>query len=215
MGCEYYRELISAEADGEVTEAERAALRTHLAACEDCRRYAAALQAISEGLAEEAEAPAHFAESVMAKLPAKKKNVIPLRRWGSLAAAAVLVIALSAVGGRVFAPKGGAAAVPAAGADMAAPAAAAPEAPAAEEQKNEPMMFAAPRMEEAPEAEYAVTESAAAAVDPREEAALHYAREKLPGHWEILSVEDDTVLLRHESGEELNLTVDENGEVRE
>ena len=209
MGCEYYMDLISCEADGELTESERAALSAHLADCEGCRRFAAALRAIGEGIAEEAEVPAGFAESVMAQLPAKKKNVIPFRRWGSVAAAAVLVIVL---GSTVFAPRGKEAA-------MAAPMApAAGEAPA-EAQNTEMMMFAAPRVtvdeavaEEAPAMECAEAE---AAYDPVSEAALAYAEEKLPGYWEILSIEENVITLRHESGEELTLTVDENGAVSE
>lgn len=215
MGCEYYLELIGREADEELSGTERAALSAHLAECESCRRFAAALRAIHEGLAEEAEVPAGFAESVMAKLPAKKKNVIPFRRWGSAAAAAVLVVVL---GSTVFAPKGKEAAM------------AAPKAPAAGEtapaeaqtESNEIMLFAAPRAEEAKSmataAEAPAAEAPAAeetAFDPRTDAALRYAEEKLPGQWEILGEEDDMLILRHESGEELHLRVDENGEVSE
>jgi len=221
VGCEYYLELISCELDGEITESERAALTAHLADCDACRRYAAALRAIHEGLAGEAEVPAGFAESVMAKLPAKKKNMIPLRRWGSLAAAAVLVVVL---GSTVFAPKGkdAAMAAPMAPAAGEAPAEAAPTEAQAE--SNEMMMFAAPRAaadeavaevaetEAAPLAEEAKAESGLA---PHFDAALRYAEEKLPGHWEILAAEDSTVTLRHESGEELRLTVDENGDIHE
>ncbi|MBQ2896303.1 MAG: zf-HC2 domain-containing protein [Oscillospiraceae bacterium] len=218
MGCEYYLELISAQLDGELTEEERAALTEHLSSCENCRRIASAFSAIRDGITEEAEVPAGFAASVMARLPAKKKKVITLRRWGSLAAAAVLVVALGSYGARLLAPKGGAA--PASGADMAAPAA---EAPAAAEPQasNEMMMFAAPRMdvataEEAPAMECAETEAGkAAAFDPRQDAALLYAAEKRPGHWEILSDEEGVITLRHESGEELALTVDENGVIHE
>lgn len=219
MGCEYYRELISLELDGELEDAGRAALSAHLSECEDCRRYAAALREIAGGIAEEAEVPADFAESVMAKLPKKKKNVIPFRRWGSIAAAAVLAIAL---GGTVFAPKGKEAA-------MAAPMApAAGDAAPAEAQmeRNDAVMFAAPKMADTVAEEAKIMESAAAecaeaetteeaAFDPVSEAALAYASEKLPGHWEILSATDNTVTLRHEGGAELTLAVDENGEVSE
>jgi len=214
VGCEYYLELIGREADGELAEPERAALSAHLAECENCRRFAAALRAIGEGIAEEAEVPAGFAESVMAKLPVKKKNVIPLRRWGSLAAAVVLVIAL---GSGVFAPKGKEAAMAAPMAPAAGEAFAEPQA-----ESNETMMFAAPRaaadMAVAEEAKAECTEAEVceeAAFDPVTEAALAYAGEKLPGHWEILSVEDGVITLRHESGEELQLSIDETGAVSE
>ena len=211
MGCEYYLDLIRCEADGELPESERAALRAHLAECEGCRRFAAALRAIHEGIAEEAEVPEGFAKSVMAKLPTKKKNVISFRRWGSVAAAAVLVIVL---GSTVLAPKGKEAA-------MAAPMApAAGEAPT-EAQNTESMMFAAPRAEEAKMMEPAAADCAEAEVceeaafDPVTEAALAYAAEKLPGYWEILGIEENIITLRHENGEELTLTVDENGAVSE
>ena len=206
-------ELISAETDGELTESEHAALTAHLAECENCRRFAAALRPIREGLAEEAEVPEGFAESVMAKLPKKKTNVISFRRWGSIAAAAVLVVVL---GSTVFVPKGREAA-------MAAPMApAAGEAAPAERQSNESVVFAAPKMAEAqaeaaPTADCAEAEAVCeeAAYDPVAEAALAYAAEKLPGYWEILSVEENSVTLRHESGEELTLSIDENGEISE
>jgi len=205
-------ELISAEADSELSERERAALTAHLAECENCRRFAAALRAVREGLAEEAEVPAGFAEAVMAKLPKKKAKVIPFRRWGSIAAAAVLVVVL---GSTVFAPRGKEA-------SMAAPMApAAGESGAAESQNTEMMIFAAPRAEEAkmmePAADCAETETVCeeAAFDPVAEAALAYAAEKLPGYWEILSMEENSVTLRHESGEELTLSIDENGEISE
>jgi len=219
VGCEYYLELIGCEMDGELTGEERTALTAHLETCEDCRRYAAALRAIHEGIAEEAQVPAHFAESVMAKLPKKKTNVIPFRRWGSLAAAAaVLVIAL---GSGVFAPKGkeAAMAAPMAPAAGDTPAEAAPT----EMQRNETMMFSAPAPRAAAEEAKSVEEEAPAAdcveaeaaFDPVTEAALRYAEEKLPGHWEILEATDETILLRHESGEELTLTVNGSGEVSE
>ena len=205
-------ELVSAETDGELTESERAALTAHLAECEDCRRFAAALRVLREGLAEATEVPAGFAEAVMAKLPKKKAKVVSFRRWGSIAAAAVLVVVL---GSTVFAPRGKEAA-------MAAPMAPAAGESGAEQQNNEAMVFAAPRAEEAKMMEPAAADCAEtetvceeAAFDPVSEAALAYAAEKLPGYWEILSVEENSVTLRHESGEELTLSIDENGEISE
>jgi len=41
MDCTGYRELISAQLDGEVTEVERSALRDHLNACQGCRSFEA------------------------------------------------------------------------------------------------------------------------------------------------------------------------------
>ncbi|MFG1776457.1 zf-HC2 domain-containing protein [Micromonospora sp. NPDC049051] len=39
MGCEQWREVLSAQLDGEETPAERTAVAGHLAGCDDCRRW--------------------------------------------------------------------------------------------------------------------------------------------------------------------------------
>lgn len=69
--CAYYMELISAELDGELTEAERARLTAHLEQCPDCRRYRQALASVSGALADSLEPPpATLARSVMARVKA-------------------------------------------------------------------------------------------------------------------------------------------------
>lgn len=55
--CAYYMELISAELDGELTEAERARLTAHLEQCPACRRYRQALASVSGALADSLEPP--------------------------------------------------------------------------------------------------------------------------------------------------------------
>lgn len=67
--CAYYMELISAELDGELTEAERARLTAHLEQCPACRRYRQALASVSGALADSLEPPpATLARSVMARV---------------------------------------------------------------------------------------------------------------------------------------------------
>lgn len=67
--CAYYMELISAELDGELTEAERARLTAHLAQCPACRRYRQALASVSGALEDSLEPPpATLARSVMARV---------------------------------------------------------------------------------------------------------------------------------------------------
>jgi len=48
--CEDRAEAISAYHDGELPQAERRALESHLAVCEGCRRRLAALEALRDGL---------------------------------------------------------------------------------------------------------------------------------------------------------------------
>ena len=99
--CEYFEELIGAALDGELTGAEEAALRAHLAECEACRAFAAALEAVS-GAAERGlpPPPAELTEKIMGAVrgeAAKKKTgkLVPIARWArpaALAAAAALVL---------------------------------------------------------------------------------------------------------------------------
>lgn len=89
--CAYYMELISAELDGELTEAERARLTAHLEQCPACRRYRQALASASGALADSLEPPpATLARSVMARvrtLPvpgsAPEPEAAPAAREGS------------------------------------------------------------------------------------------------------------------------------------
>lgn len=133
--CEYYLDLVSAELDGELTEAEKADLTAHLTHCDACRRYRDALLSVEEALDELVEPPVTLAKSVMARVnalpvpgaakPAKKTNRSLWRSLRSASLAAVAVFAILA-GVNIFSPKGAMKAA----APMAAPAAmdmAAPE----------------------------------------------------------------------------------------
>ena len=98
---EYYQELICAEADGELSPAEEAALRAHLEACADCRRFRDAVRALAAGTAAMTEEPPEgFTAGVMeavrdaaAPRPAKKDAVLrfPLRPLAFAAAAALVL----------------------------------------------------------------------------------------------------------------------------
>lgn len=96
MNCENALELISASLDGELTAAEEAQLREHLAQCPACR----ALQAELAGLqvntqaALEANPPPELKANILKNLPPQKKpagKVVYWKRWGAMAAAVALV----------------------------------------------------------------------------------------------------------------------------
>lgn len=96
MNCEDVCELISASLDGELTEAEEAQLREHLAQCPACRALQEELAGLRENTqaALEAAAPAELKTAVLENLPARKKpagKVIYWKRWGAMAAAVALV----------------------------------------------------------------------------------------------------------------------------
>ena len=99
--CEEYLPALSALVDGEVNDAERAEILAHLEACEPCREFFAELTAMHAALAdmEEYDAPAGFAEGVLARLHAASapKKRTPRAAWVSLAACAAIVVL--AVGG--------------------------------------------------------------------------------------------------------------------
>lgn len=96
MNCENVFELISASLDGELTEAEEAQLREHLAQCPACRALQEELAGLRENTqaALDAAAPAELKTAVLENLPAQKKpagKVIYWKRWGAMAAAVALV----------------------------------------------------------------------------------------------------------------------------
>ena len=93
--------MIGAELDGELSAAEQAALRAHLETCENCRRYRAAVLAVSDALQNElAEPPASLSAGVMARVRAsggagkqrRPRRFGPSARLAALAAALALVI---------------------------------------------------------------------------------------------------------------------------
>ncbi len=107
--CDEYLLALSAFVDGELAEAERAALEAHLNECEGCRRWLSELGAMRAAFdtLEEEPAPDGFAEGVMARLQEQKR---PARRrargWmGLVACAAVALVALSVLPGLTGANK--------------------------------------------------------------------------------------------------------------
>lgn len=100
MSCDKYIEWISAALDGELTAEERRELDDHLAVCPSCAALFEELSAQSRTLRDlDCPFPAGLHDRIMNNLPpqevpAKKNNIIHWKRWGSLAACLVLVIAL-------------------------------------------------------------------------------------------------------------------------
>ena len=95
MNCENALELMNRELDGALTEAESAALRTHLDACPDCRETWRQLHELDALLWEsELEPPAALHEGVMQEIRQEQKKK-PRRAWvpaAAIAAAAALVL---------------------------------------------------------------------------------------------------------------------------
>lgn len=100
--CEQFEMLVSAWIDGDLSEAEQAALAEHAASCPRCQQYQndqIALHAAFAGL--EANAPAGFCASVMERVrttpqdkPEKKVIAFPAWRRRAAAAACCAVVAL-------------------------------------------------------------------------------------------------------------------------
>ncbi|MGE5508764.1 MAG: anti-sigma factor family protein [Chitinophagales bacterium] len=103
MNCERVRNLLSAYLDRELGTEEFRVVRAHLVTCAECSAELEAERALKDALAglPSAEVPDGFLEGLMARLdgepapsattPAK---VIPLRRYGWLAAGAVAALFL-------------------------------------------------------------------------------------------------------------------------
>ncbi len=96
MTCENAFELISASLDGELTAAEEAQLREHLAHCPACRALQAELAGLQAATQAELEtvAPPELKAKIMDSLPAQAKSagkVVYWKRWGAMAAAIALV----------------------------------------------------------------------------------------------------------------------------
>ena len=100
--CDYVCERLSAWLDGELTEAERAAVAAHLEACSGCRRELAQLSALDAALESlSAPVPPLVAERVLARIGRPRR-----RGWRSLALAAslIMVIVLGGTMARDFYP---------------------------------------------------------------------------------------------------------------
>jgi anti-sigma factor RsiW len=107
--CEEYREMISALLDGELPEAERAALEAHIASCAACAETYDAFAALT--LPEE-EVPATLHAGIMARVaPAQKalrgqRILARTRAWLTAAACLVFVVGTLFAVGRLALPRG-------------------------------------------------------------------------------------------------------------
>ena len=97
--CDGYSEMISAYVDGELTDAETAALEEHLKTCEECWSALNAYREIALAISEDyEEVPPGFAEGVMQRVDnAEKKRrrgrISVITRW-ACAAACIAIVAL-------------------------------------------------------------------------------------------------------------------------
>jgi len=89
--CDRMRSVISACLDGEVSEVERATLDVHLAACADCRAYAAGLAETSRLLR---AAPLEELDFPIA-LPSHRLRLARTMQLGTAAAAVAATVLLS------------------------------------------------------------------------------------------------------------------------
>ena len=107
--CEEYREMISAMLDGELPEAERAALEAHIASCAACAETYDAFAALT--LPEE-EVPETLHAGIMARVaPAQKamrgqRILARTRAWLTAAACLVFVVGTLFAVGRLALPHG-------------------------------------------------------------------------------------------------------------
>ncbi|MFU8875475.1 zf-HC2 domain-containing protein [Micromonospora sp. SL4-19] len=107
MGCEQWREVLSAQLDGEATAAEQAGADAHLDECAGCRTWLDQAAAITRRSRLRATAPGpDLAETILAALPAPapshhglgKRVVLTLRGLLGLLGALQLVLGLAQIG---------------------------------------------------------------------------------------------------------------------
>lgn len=108
--CEEYALALSAFADGELNEEERAALLAHLEECENCREYLSELMVMHAMFEElpELDAPQGFAESVLARVHEEERGKKRRHRalFRTLAACFALVL-ITAAAARFVLPGAG------------------------------------------------------------------------------------------------------------
>lgn len=96
MDCEYFEELMSAALDGELSQDEQQKLDAHLSGCSHCAALFEALSGQSAALRSlDCPFPDGLHQRILDGLPPQKTAPVlsfPWRRWGALAACAVLVI---------------------------------------------------------------------------------------------------------------------------
>ena len=100
--CEKYLDMISAYADGELTENEKAELEAHLETCSECRSILEIYSAISSEMAiDTEEVPEGFSDGVMKKVAVyekkaktRRKNLRIAGRWIGVAACIAVIVAV-------------------------------------------------------------------------------------------------------------------------
>jgi len=83
MRCRKAQHLVSADFDGQLDDAQRTALRGHLAACPACMHFADQVRGISEVLSvvRVPEPRPYFTERFLARLPDQQAERFSLREW--------------------------------------------------------------------------------------------------------------------------------------
>lgn len=99
MNCNEIQTLLSMMLDEELPDKDRASVMDHIASCPDCRKVYDAFSVLSDSLKDLADVPVCFTESVMQKLPVRKRNS-GRRRWLSGMAAMAACLALILFAGR-------------------------------------------------------------------------------------------------------------------
>ncbi|MEV0154051.1 zf-HC2 domain-containing protein [Micromonospora sp. NPDC050686] len=109
MRCEQWREVLSAQLDGEETAAEQAAAEAHLSGCPACRAWLDAAAAVTRRTRLAVSVPGpDLTDAVLGALPAPRRRsgrlVLSLRAALSLVGAAQLTLGLVQIGRGVAAP---------------------------------------------------------------------------------------------------------------
>ncbi|MGK5739362.1 zf-HC2 domain-containing protein [Micromonospora sp. URMC 103] len=105
MECEHWREVLSAQLDGEETRAERDGADAHLTTCADCRRWLDGAAAVTRrARLSVAAPPADLTAAILAAVPAPRASrhrsrlVVGLRTVLGLIGALQLVLGLAQIG---------------------------------------------------------------------------------------------------------------------
>jgi predicted anti-sigma-YlaC factor YlaD len=92
MACGRFRELMMASIDGEIGEEDRAALESHLAGCDECRREFEELARVSR-LVGEIELPRPSQEDMMKYWPSVYAKIERGAGWGLMVVGALIWVA--------------------------------------------------------------------------------------------------------------------------
>ncbi|MCY1137296.1 zf-HC2 domain-containing protein [Actinoplanes sp. Pm04-4] len=109
MACERWREMLSAQLDGEDDPADRPAVEAHLAGCAGCREWLDRAASVNRLTSTSMATPPDLSAAILAALPGKRDEPAPAGRWrglplvgrvpwGRFPLAAVLIVALAVVG---------------------------------------------------------------------------------------------------------------------